>query len=687
MPRRVVAIKSLLKLDELKSVALRIRLLLRYGLKRPGDAYRLAMIAGSEFFDAAYYLQRYNDVASSGMDPVVHYFDHGASELRRPSERFDTAYYLEANPDFAGTEMNPLIHFLQYGQKENRPPIRLPAFYKRKGSAAEFPPQPRVRSIYADERREPAPRRNRYAVFTAVVGGYDDLAAPRYRPEGCDFVVFSDQPLKVEGWKVLPLNYQHPDPTRAARFVKLHPHLYFPQYEHSIWIDANIGVKGDLGLFIDQLADADFIGALPHPLRTCVYEEGFECIERRKDDASTITRHLEAYRAAGIPEHIGLWETNLLVRRHNDPNCIKLMSSWWREIQIGSRRDQLSLPVVRRQNSANIAALDRKGVSAREHPLVTLVSHRPKRKPADPNTAWPAGVVHAKPTDTPLTIGICVHNSLPEVTACLMSVLSTCRKDDRIIVIDDASEKPTADYLLGIAARHPQVQLIRNETNLGYTRSANLIFRAAETSWIVLLNSDTIVPPNALRKLAEAGEQYPRLAIVGPLSNAASWQTVPRLTGPEGTFLVNSLPKGVTPDDMDKICEGAALPVVQFVPLVNGFCMAIRKAALQEIGIFDEERFPIGYGEEDDLCLRAADVGYTCGIATNVFVLHTKSASFTSERRKWLVAAGSQALREKHSEERLAGALTTMRDHAGLKIVRERVGILQRRRIALSRTR
>ena len=129
---------------------------------------------------------------------------------------------------------------------------------------------------------------------------------------------------------------------------------------------------------------------------------------------------------------------------------------------------------------------------------------------------------------------------------------------------------------------------------------------------------------------------------------------------------------------MNRLCEKVALSAVQFVPFVNGFCLALRRAAIERIGLFDEVNFPIGYGEEDDLCLRAADAGYVCGIVTNAYVFHVKSASFTPERRKFYVAAGAKALDLKHTKNRIAMASAAMRYHPGLRTVRERLSVLQR---------
>ena len=306
--------------------------------------------------------------------------------------------------------------------------------------------------------------------------------------------------------------------------------------------------------------------------------------------------------------------------------------------------------------------------------------HRRRRLAVDQVAAWPSRALSKGTPKPPITIGVCVHNGIEVVKNCLASIAAARDVEDLIVIVDDASDEPTASFLDRFAATHGRVRLIRNTENLGYTKSANRVLKAATTDWVVLLNSDTVLPPRALRKLVEAGEQFPRLAIVGPVSNAAGWQTVPRMTGEDGTFLVNRLRVRMTPEIMDELCEEAAPPTVMFVPLVNGFCMAVRRKVLDDIGYLDEQRFPLGYGEEDDLCLRAAEAGYVCGLAANTYVFHTKSASFTSERRNLLSAAGQQALREKYGPEWLTAATDYMRDHPGLRSLRVKLRPLERAR-------
>ena len=78
-----------------------------------------------KLFDRSFYLNRYPDVARSGVHPVAHFLLYGAAEGRQPHPLFDTAGYLAANPDVAAAGQNPLLHFLRYGWKEQRRPNAL----------------------------------------------------------------------------------------------------------------------------------------------------------------------------------------------------------------------------------------------------------------------------------------------------------------------------------------------------------------------------------------------------------------------------------------------------------------------------------------------------------------------------------------------------------------------------------
>jgi hypothetical protein len=161
--------------------------------------------------------------------------------------------------------------------------------------------------------------------------------------------------------------------------------------------------------------------------------------------------------------------------------------------------------------------------------------------------------------------------------------------------------------------------------------------------------------------------------LVGPLSNAASWQSIPEIFGPEGGLAVNSLPEGLDVEAMDANC---ALWARDFpyprTGLLNGFCLAIKKEVKEAIGVLDEANFPEGYGEENDYCLRASDAGFGLLVAIDTYVFHAKSKTYSDERRRQLSKQGSATLRRLHSKQRIDRAVKSMQAHPILVAMRER---------------
>ncbi len=77
-------------------------------------------VGSSPFFDPSWYLENYPDVAAAGLDPLLHYIEHGAAEGRNPGPKFDAKWYLDQNPDVSASGMSPLAHYLEFGAKEGR---------------------------------------------------------------------------------------------------------------------------------------------------------------------------------------------------------------------------------------------------------------------------------------------------------------------------------------------------------------------------------------------------------------------------------------------------------------------------------------------------------------------------------------------------------------------------------------
>jgi len=267
-----------------------------------------------------------------------------------------------------------------------------------------------------------------------------------------------------------------------------------------------------------------------------------------------------------------------------------------------------------------------------------------------------------------------VYNALDDVKLCLTSLQAhTDNYIVNVIVVNDGSDESTTQWLREFCRNKRRFALIEHEGNLGYTRSVNTGLKSTTAKYVVTQNSDTIVSVGWLTGLIRCMESDRKIGIVGPLSNAASWQNVPDLYDDRGAFAVNSLPAHLSLPAMAQAVSIASTRSYPRLPFVNGFCFMIKRTLIEAIGYMDEENFPIGYGEENDYCIRAADAGFELAIADDVYVFHAKSKSFGHNRRKELSKLGSDKLKEKHTSVKVKSLLERVRQTATLDAVRQRI--------------
>lgn len=539
-------------------------------------------------------------------------------------------------------------------------------------------------------------------VYTAVIDNYETLKIPLHLNPDWDYICFSDRAdfTGNHPWEIRPIPYIDADPTRCARFVKLRPDVCLAEYTQSIWIDASILSKDSfLSESFQTFAESRFsVGGIPHPLRACTYDEFEACKELKKDSEEILEEQKQEYSANRFPIHQGMLETGLLFRKHMEQKVITFQKAWWRLLNRHSRRDQLSVVPALKAASLDWMEIMPKGLSTANHPSLHIFSHGTKWSPEaiqykipgflpkdffvstkpfwtlEPHKSFTTNDIAVLP-QAGVDIVICVHNAPEDVERCLTSVIQHMQPADRIIVVDDGSETQTAQIIDRIAETSQQVTVIRHDEPIGYTRAANVGLKTSEADLVILLNSDTIVTPNWSRKLLQVASQGTYVGIVGPMSNAASFQSIPRIRDPEtGKLAINDLPEGKTILDMNELCEkygyADSFPLV---PLINGFCMGITRRVIETIGYLDEESFPMGYGEEDDYSQRALDAGFMHAVATHCYVYHAKSKSFGHERRNTLAKAGGENLRRKHGSRRINRAVKTMADHPVLATLRHKV--------------
>jgi hypothetical protein len=97
--------------------------------------------------------------------------------------------------------------------------------------------------------------------------------------------------------------------------------------------------------WIDEYLGENDLAVCKHWLRDCVYQEGFTCLKWGWDSSKLIKRQMQKYHDDGYPAHNGLAECTVILRRHTKA-VQKFNEAWYREITVGSRRDQLSFNYV-----------------------------------------------------------------------------------------------------------------------------------------------------------------------------------------------------------------------------------------------------------------------------------------------------------------------------------------------------
>lgn len=184
-------------------------------------------------------------------------------------------------------------------------------------------------------------------IYTVLFGNYDSIKEPMYITSNCDYFIITDQKIKTDSlWKKYPLE-KFDDQTKEfsnlekARFFKLHPHLLFPEYNYSMFVDANLQIITDMRPVFRQLENK-FIAIHNQPGRDCVYQEAVEIIVINKAPKNEVNKQMNSYKKEKFPKHYGLFRTCVVVREHNNEKCIQLMNEWWKNIKMYTKRDQLS---------------------------------------------------------------------------------------------------------------------------------------------------------------------------------------------------------------------------------------------------------------------------------------------------------------------------------------------------------
>ncbi|GFI50404.1 hypothetical protein IMSAGC020_01610 [Lachnospiraceae bacterium] len=198
----------------------------------------------------------------------------------------------------------------------------------------------------------------RICVYTCITGEYDELQ-PVYQEDGVDYICFTNnKKLRSSQWRIMYIeDNDQLGNVLLARKVKIlgHP-ILDKQYDISIWVDGTVQVRSAVKEFIELYCEMDRynIACFKHSVRDCVYDEAVACIIGRKENKEKIVPLIEKLNKEKFPEHYGLIESGVLIRRHNNSLVRYTMKMWLEMLIQYVTRDQLSLPYCIKEKGLNV---------------------------------------------------------------------------------------------------------------------------------------------------------------------------------------------------------------------------------------------------------------------------------------------------------------------------------------------
>jgi GT2 family glycosyltransferase len=228
----------------------------------------------------------------------------------------------------------------------------------------------------------------------------------------------------------------------------------------------------------------------------------------------------------------------------------------------------------------------------------------------------------------PLSIVIVSYNARADLERCLASLDEGAPAGSEILVVDNASQDGSAEA----ARRWPQVQVIERSSNGGFAVANNIGIRASHGDTILLLNSDTIVPPGALDRLLQILAGRPDVAVVGPRlvdGTGRAELSFGAMIGPVAEWRQRRLMRRLAKQDPATVAQVDTITRQEHSPdWVTGACLLVRRADAVAVGLLDERYFM--YTEDVDFCAAIRARERRILFTPSVQVVHLRGRSAAS---------------------------------------------------------
>jgi O-antigen biosynthesis protein len=614
------------------------------------DQKAILEIRESEFFDEKYYFQKYPEIQQNSIDAAVHYYLYGYQIGCEISAEYDFNRYCQVYTDVQKSNLNPLLHYLRIGKIEGRKVfLKKPVYPDSPEIDLHGIPSCQLR-IQKYHRSRLKRNRSNLAVYSFNIVE-DQWIFDIGINNDWDYICIVDDPAYVRPdsiWEYRTADYYNIEKDRSAFYYKCHPHIYLSEYQKTIWVDPNI-VEGwftydSLLRFVSTDTPMGFFAA------------GASLPQSYNETDLTMLNN-------DVPPHMSFvdLDSRIWLRDSLKADVVSVGTTLWKlfskhtelkdyfidhclvtqEVHYATFSYSREILFQNKFQTENVQYQDHEAINVQELLL-------PKR------LDWEG--IRDKVQNVSVKIVIPVFNALEDLKNCIRSIEEHSARQLTLVIADDCSDTDTRKWLENFARTRNNVVLNLNDVSVGYTKNVNRGIAAVPSDFTIILNSNTVVSPFWVEKLLHCAYSDENIGVVGPLSNAASWQTIPDLKK------IHSLPGYYSVQNINEFLEEYSPDVYPKVDLVDGFCFGVKDEVFTHIGSFNEELFPKGYGEEYDFCLRVRQIGYLCAIATDCYVFHAESKSFGCDRLK-LFSESRKILDSKYGKQHLQNIEESLRHH------------------------
>lgn len=246
-----------------------------------------------------------------------------------------------------------------------------------------------------------------------------------------------------------------------------------------------------------------------------------------------------------------------------------------------------------------------------------------------------------------IDIIIPIYNGREYLSPLFDSIIKNTNTPYRLLLVEDCStDKEVKTIIVDFlsANKDKDIVYIQNEINLGFVKSVNKAVELVKNHFVIL-NTDVEVPHGWLSRLIMPIMQNDDIASTTPFTNSGTICSFPKWL--ENNELYCGMDLASINESFKKIRQYKHDIVL---PTGVGFCMGVNKSVVEKIGFFDELHFGKGYGEENDWCVRANDIGYKNILVPNIFVYHKHGGSFESEQKQQLQKENMATLLSLHPD-------------------------------------